>query len=70
MSDDSRTGHRRHQFEVDRIETVEMTAQQYEQAVNALATLIAQWMRTRHLPDNTTSGHPDSDWLAIARGAC
>jgi hypothetical protein len=32
---------------VDRIKMVVMMAEQYEQAVNALATLIVQWMTTR-----------------------
>jgi hypothetical protein len=46
---------------VDRIETVPMTAEQYDQAVNALATLIVEWMTALRDQDRTTSGHPDLD---------
>jgi hypothetical protein len=50
VNDDSRTGSRRQNAAVDRIETVPMTAEQYDQAVNALATLIVEWM-TVYVPD-------------------
>lgn len=36
-----------------------MTAEQYDQAVNALATLIVEWMTALRDQDRTTSGHPD-----------
>lgn len=39
VSDDSRVDRRRRDYVVDQIETVPMTAEQYEQAVSALATL-------------------------------
>jgi hypothetical protein len=61
VSDDSRTGCRRQSAAVDRIETVPMTAEQYDQAVNALATLIVEWMTALRDQDRTTSGHPDLD---------
>jgi hypothetical protein len=44
---------------VDRIETVPMTAEQYDQAVNALATLIVEWMTGPRDQAGTVSGHPD-----------
>jgi hypothetical protein len=44
---------------VERAETVPMTAEQYERAVNALATLIVEWMTSPGQLDGTTSGHSD-----------
>lgn len=44
MNDDSRTSRRRQNAAVDRIETVPMIAEQYDQAVNALATLVVEWL--------------------------
>jgi hypothetical protein len=42
VSHDSSTGRRRQQATVDRIETVPMTAEQCDQAVDALAALIVE----------------------------
>lgn len=38
-----------------------MTAEQYDQAVNALARLIIEWAATRCGRDNVTSDHSDGD---------
>lgn len=46
---------------VERVETVPMTAEQYEQAVNALATLIVKWTTDLRGHGGTTAGHPDGD---------
>jgi hypothetical protein len=43
MTNDSRAERWRCDYAVERIETVPMTAAQYEQAVNALARLIVEW---------------------------
>lgn len=53
------------EFTVDRIKTVVMTAEQYEQAVDVLATLIVHWMTTpgKHtaLRLEPVSSHPGAD---------
>lgn len=49
------------EFTVGRIKAVVMTAEQCEQAVNALATLIVQWVTTPRQAHSTTAGHPGSD---------
>jgi hypothetical protein len=59
MSDDSRAERRRQDYVIERIEAVPMTAEQYEQAVNALATLIVEWVASSRRPDGMTSGHSD-----------
>jgi hypothetical protein len=46
---------------VDRIETVPMTAEQYDQAVNALAALIGEGMTSRCKDGRTATDHPDLD---------
>jgi hypothetical protein len=46
---------------MDRIETVPMTAEQYDQAVNALAALIGEWMASRRKDGRTATDHPDVD---------
>jgi hypothetical protein len=38
-------------FSIESVETVAMTAEQYEDAVNALASLIVAWMRSRALAE-------------------
>jgi hypothetical protein len=43
MSDDSYAKCRRRNYAVEQIETVAMSADEYEQAVDALATLIVKW---------------------------
>jgi hypothetical protein len=45
---------------VERVETVVMTDEQYNQAVNALATLITRWA-TGHERDSARPGQADSD---------
>jgi hypothetical protein len=47
-------------FVVERVETVGMTDEQYEQAVNTLATLIVRWT-TGHEHDSACPGQADSD---------
>jgi hypothetical protein len=47
-------------FVVERVETVVMTDEQYNQAVNALATLITRWA-TGHERDSARPGQADSD---------
>ncbi len=61
MSDDSRAECCRQDYMIERIETVRMTAQQYEQAVNALATLIVEWTTGLGRTDGITADHPDGD---------
>jgi hypothetical protein len=40
-------------WEVERVETAPMTAEQYETAVSTLATLITQWLRdTKSQPED------------------
>jgi hypothetical protein len=49
-------------YVVDQLETVPMTAEQYDRAVNALATLIVEWMTGRHKPTSMTPpGHSAGD---------
>ena len=38
-----------------------MTAEQYDQAVNALATLIVEWTTSRRKNDSMTFGHSERD---------
>ena len=59
MSDDSGVRRRRQDYVIERIGTVPMTAERYEQAVSALATLIVEWMTSPRRPDDMTSGHSD-----------
>ena len=61
MSDDSRAERRRQDYVIERIETVPMTAEQYEQAVNALATLIVEWTTGLRGASDMTSRHSDED---------
>lgn len=65
VGDDSRVERRRRDYVVDRIETVPMTAEQCEQAVSALATLIVEWAASRRGDNGMTpgmaSGHSDGD---------
>lgn len=61
VNDDSRVDRRRRDYVVDQIETVPMTAEQYEQAVSALATLIVEWATSRRGRDNVTPGHSDGE---------
>jgi hypothetical protein len=62
MSDDSRAERRRRDYVVERIETVPMTAEQYDRAVSALATLIVEWATGRHKPASMTQpGHSTGD---------
>ncbi|RSM35573.1 hypothetical protein DMA12_43925 [Amycolatopsis balhimycina DSM 5908] len=65
VSDDSRVERRRRDYAVDQIETVPMTAEQYEQAVSALANLIAEWATSRRRDNSVTpgmaSGYSDID---------
>lgn len=65
VSDDSRVDRRRRDYVVDQIETVPMTAEQYEQAVSALATLIVEWAASRRRDNSMTPGmassHSDGD---------
>jgi hypothetical protein len=46
-------------FVVERVETVGLTDEQYERAVNALATLIVGWT-VGHKPDGARPGQADS----------
>jgi hypothetical protein len=46
---------------VEQIETVPMSADEYEQAVDALATLIVKWARNFRGQDSVTPGHSDGD---------
>ena len=58
MSDGSGAKRRRQDYLIDRIETVSMTAEQYDRAVNALATLIVEWAHGRQKPTGMTPpGH-------------
>ena len=43
MSDDSYAKRRRRSYVVEQIETVPMSADEYEQTVDALATVIFKW---------------------------
>jgi hypothetical protein len=61
MSDDSRAKRRRRDFVIERIETVPMTAEQYDQAVSALARLIVEWTTRRRGRENMTPDHSDED---------
>ena len=61
MSDDSRAKGRRRDYLVERIETVPMTAEQYDQAVDALARLIVEWATSRRGRDNVTPDHSDRE---------
>jgi len=61
MSDDSGVRRRRQDCVVERVETVPMTAEQYERAVNALATLIVEWTTGLRGHGGMTAGHPDGD---------
>lgn len=61
MNDDSRAKRRRRNYVIERIETVAMTAEQYDQAVDALATLIVDWTTCLRAPDGATSGHSDAE---------
>jgi hypothetical protein len=44
-------------WRVERIDTEPMTAQQYDRAVDTLATLISQWRRTQ---ENGNAGHEEA----------
>ncbi|MEC3978725.1 hypothetical protein [Amycolatopsis sp. H20-H5] len=61
MSDDSGVRRSRRDCVVERVETVPMTAEQYEQAVNALATLIVEWTTGLRGHSGMTPGHPEAD---------
>jgi hypothetical protein len=61
MSDDSRAKGRRPDYVIEQIETVPMTAEQYDQAVNALARLIVEWTTSRRGCDNVTTDHSDGE---------
>lgn len=50
VSDDSRAKRRQRDYVIEQIETVPMTAEQYDRAVNALATLIVKWAQGRRRP--------------------
>lgn len=54
VSDDSWVERRRRDYVVDQIETVPMTAEQYERAVSALATLIVEWATSRRRDNSVT----------------
>jgi hypothetical protein len=47
-------------FVVQRVETAGMTDEQYEEAVNTLATLIVRWT-TSHEQDSAHRGQAESD---------
>jgi hypothetical protein len=59
MSDDARAKHRRRDYVIEQIETVPMSVEQYEQAVNALATLIVGWATSLRGHDSMAPGHSD-----------
>ncbi|WP_242545459.1 hypothetical protein [Amycolatopsis sp. MtRt-6] len=61
MSDDSRAKGRRRDYVIEQIETVPMTAEQYDQAVNAFATLIVEWATSRRGLDGMAPGHSAED---------
>ncbi|TNC23748.1 hypothetical protein [Amycolatopsis alkalitolerans] len=61
VTEDSCAKRRRRDCVIERIETMPMTAQQYEQAVNALATLIVESTMSRQKSDSVTSDHSDVD---------
>ncbi len=50
---------RRRDCVIERVETVPMTAVQYERAVNALATLIVEWMTSPRRTGDLASGHSE-----------
>ena len=61
MSDNSRAKRGRQDYVIERIETVQIAAEQYDQAVNALATLIVEWAMSRRGPDGVAPGHSAGD---------
>jgi hypothetical protein len=60
MSDVSQAKRRRRDYVIEQIETAPMTAEQYDQAVNALAALIVEWASLRRR-DDMTPNHSDGD---------
>jgi hypothetical protein len=61
VSNDSRAKRARRDYVIEQIETVPMTAVQYDQAVSALATLIVKWTTSRHGRDSVPPDHSDGD---------
>jgi hypothetical protein len=61
MRGDSPAKRRRRDYVIDHIETVPMTAEQYDEAVNAWARLIVAWAAGRFEPDSGKFGHPEGD---------
>lgn len=61
VRDDSQTKRRRRDYMIEQVETVPMTAEQYDRAVNALATLIVGWTTSRRGRDSMAPDHSDGD---------
>jgi hypothetical protein len=48
-------------YAIDQIETVPMTAEQYDQAINALTTLIVKWAASLRGHGSMAPGHSGGD---------